>query len=210
MGPAAAWAVPAAIGAFGLYQSNQQQNAARKAQQRAGNVTNALGMEQLGALQELRKIADSYNPQDTAKTAIDTASEVSAQTLEKALRRLKVGYGGDGTGDTGYHLSAQRAVNDAFDPLKMFAANEMASAAQKKADMYARILGAPTGQIADSFFKSAALMPRSDPSGSMNLLSQALQRLFGQGGAGGSGDNPSGLTSGVFNSQGFTGGGLIT
>lgn len=186
-----AWAAPAALGALGLYQANQQNNAKRKAAEKAGNVSNAVGMEQLQALMKLREIADKYDPKDSTRVAVESASGVAAQSLEKALRRMKVGYGGSNPeGDSGFAVSAQRSVNDKLDPLKMFAAQETANESFKKADMYRMVLNAPTGQIADNYFKSAATMPGADPSGSLSLISQALQRLFAQkGGAGGRGDD---------------------
>ena len=186
----AAAAIPAVLGAVGLYQQNQQSNAARKAANKAGDVSKAIGTEQLSALMKLREIADKYDPEDSTRKAIESASAASAQTLEQALRRMKVGYGGGNPeGDTGFAVSAQRHVNDNLDPLKLFAANEMANMEGKRADMYQRILGAPTGQIADSFLKAAAMMPQSNPSGSLAMLSGALERIFNKkGGAGGSGD----------------------
>jgi len=194
MGPAAGVAIPAVMGAVGLYQANQQQNAARKEAKKAGDVSKAIGTEQLQALMKLREIADKYDPKDSTRIAVESASGVAAQTLEQALRRMKVGYGGGNPeGDTGFAVSAQRHVNDNLDPLKLFAAQEAANESFKKAEMYQKVLGAPTGQIADSFLKSAALMPTTNPSGSLAMLSQALERLLAQkGGAGGSGDAPGG------------------
>ena len=184
------WAAPAALGAFGLYQSGQQnkraQDAANRAQGKVGKITD----QQASAMEELRRLADAYDPAAHTKTAIDTASGVASQTLEKALRRMKVGYGGGNPeGDSGFAVSAQRGVNDAMDPLKRFAAEESIQGPLRKAAMYQGLLGAPTGQMANNYFNAASLSPRSDPAGSMAILAQALQRMFGdKGGAGGRGD----------------------
>ena len=189
MGAAAAWAVPAAVSLFGIHQSGQQANARNKMLKRGHQMQAAISEQQLAALRNLMGIADNYDPKAQTKVAVDAASGVASQTLERALKGIKGQAGPEGPGDSAFHVTGQRAVNDNLDPLKMFAAQETAMEASRKADMYQRVLGAPTGQIGESYFRMASSMPRSDPAGSMALLSQALQRMLaGQGGAGGRGD----------------------
>ena len=179
-------AIPGLIGLLGLKQNADQNKAANKQAGKAGKLSDV----QFAALQKLMGLADQYDPKAQTKVAVDAASGVASQTLERALKGIKGQAGPEGPGDSAFHVTGQRAVNDNLDPLKMFAAQETAMEASRKADMYQRVLGAPTGQIGDNYFRAAASMPRSDPAGSMALLSQALQRMLaGQGGAGGRGDS---------------------
>jgi hypothetical protein len=207
-------AIPGILGAVGLYQSGQQAKAQQKMQRRGMKAGEADAKITTGAKQSLADQAKAYDPKETTRLAVDTASKTAGATLESALQRLNTSYGGKNpAGDTRFSVNAQRATNDALDPLKAFAANEAALEPFRKAEMTRMVLNAPTGQLADTYFKGAALMPQSDPSGSLALLSQAIARMQG-GGAGGSGDrslraapgqNP---TGNEYPFQGVTFGGL--
>lgn len=181
--------VPGVLGAVGLYQSSQSQKKQDKALKSASDIQKAMGKEQFSALQQLNTLAGQYDPAKQTKIAVDAATKSTSQALERAFSNLRAKRG-NFTGDSEYHVQAQRGVNDQMDPLKMFVAEQLAAEPMKKAAMLQTVLGAPVGQIADSYFKSAAMMPRSDPTASMGLLSQALERMLAKpGGAGGSGDN---------------------
>lgn len=188
MGAAASWAVPAVLGIAGLKQSSDQAKAQQSAAKKAGKISDQVGAEQLLALKNLNELAASYDPKAETKMAVEQASKTAAQTLEQAFANLRAKRGSY-TGDTEYAVSAQHGVNDALDPLKLFAANEAIQEPWRKAQMQQLVLGAPTGQIADNYFKSAAILPKSDPSASLSVLSQALTRMLaGNSKAGGRGD----------------------
>ena len=182
--------VPGVLGALGLMQGNQQANAQRRTQEKglASAEKNDAAAQEIRDI--LKGIADKYNPREVTDQSIGHASDVAGATLDKSLRGLTSRYGGDNPGgDTGFSLSAQRATNDVLDPLKLFAAQERSMEASRKADMYQRVLGVPPSQMSDAYFKSASMMPRTDPTGSLAMLSQSIQRMLNPtGGAGGRGD----------------------
>lgn len=182
-------AIPAVLGAVGLYQSGKQAKAANKTAQKGLKVTERESAAKLEVMDLLKELADKYNPADQTKVAVDAASGVASQTLEKALRAIKGERGPSGPGDSEFHITSQRAATDALDPLKAFTAQMTADEPLRKAEMYQRVLGAPVGNMANDYFQAASLMPRSDPSGSLSILSQALQSWLNKpGGAGGTGD----------------------
>lgn len=192
MGAAASWVVPTVLGIAGLKQSSDQAKAQQKAAKKAGKVSDLVGNEQLKALQSLNELAANYDPKAETQAAVDQASKTAAQTLEQAFANLRAKRGSY-TGDTEYAVSAQRGVNDSLDPLKLFAANEAIQEPWRKAQMHQMVLGAPTGQIADNYFKSSAILPKSDPSASLSVLAQALTRMLaGNSKAGGRGDTYAG------------------
>src|SRR3990167_191891 len=188
---------PAIIAALGLWQSGQQAKAQQKVLKSGAAVSKETSNIQLDALKELSGIAKGYDPSKQTDTAVEYAGDVASKRLDTSLRSLRTMYGGgDPFGDSEFQVSAQRATNDALDPLKSFAANEKANEPMKQAAFWQAILGAPVGQISDGYFKAAGTMPVSDAGPSAIMLSQALQQLFAKkGGAGGSGDflntNPS-------------------
>lgn len=186
-------AIPVLLAAASIKQSSDQAKAQNKVAKKAVKASERESQARLDVMDILKGLADNYDPAAQTKTAVDAASGVASATLEKALRNIKVKFGASGPGDSEFHISGQRAANDALDPVRLFAAEQTAQEPMRRADMYARVLGAATGQTADSYFKAAATMPRSDPSGSLALLSQAIQRMTNRtpqpGGAGGSGDS---------------------
>lgn len=171
--------VPGILGAVGLMQSNKQQKKQTKAITKASDAQAELSAIQKEALDKLRSIAEGYNPGKETDAAVGYASDVAGANLDKALRRLRVGYGGGNpSGDTNFHISAQRAANDVYDPLKAFAADRKASETARTAALWQTILGVPAGQMADSYWKTAAMTPPGDSSASLQLLAQSLPKLF--------------------------------
>ena len=190
--------VPGVLGALGLMQSGRQATDQNRATNRALSTAEGDSARKGEMYDILKKLADEYDPKKQTETSVNYASDVAGQTLEKALRGISTNYSGANPGgDTAFHISGQRAANDALDPLKAFAANESAMEPMRKAEMYQRATNAPTGNLSDSYFRAASMMPRSNPAGSLNLLSQALQGwLSPQGGAGGTGDQAGSNASG--------------
>lgn len=174
-------AVPAVLGGIGLYQANQQQRKQNKALDRASRASSSVAGQQLDIMKLLRGLAEGYDPAKETDAAVGYASDRAGQTLEQSLRGLKVGYGGSNpSGDTNFHLSAQRATNDALDPLKAFAANAKANETAKKASLFQAVLGVPAGNLTQGYFNTAAMTPGGNAGPSALMLSQALQRLFAQ------------------------------
>lgn len=172
--------IPAVLGGIGLIESSKQQKKQTKAVKKASDASAELSAIQKEALDKLKAIASGYDPGQETEQAVGYASDVANANLQKALRGLRVTYGGGNpSGDTNFHISAQRAANDVYDPLKAFAADRKASETARLASMWQSILGVPVGQMADSYWKTAAMTPGGDSSASLQLLAQSLPKLFG-------------------------------
>lgn len=170
--PAAAWAVPSAIGALGLYQSNQQASAAR----RAGN---AAGKPTLAAQNDLYNLAQSYDPHTESLRAIAGANQNASQVFQESLKSANGNFlssGGSPTGDTAFNVNATNAGNRAIDPLRAFSAQLLSSETSRKADMFSRVFGAPVGNIANSYFQQAAGY-QGDAANSMKMFLDGLKNM---------------------------------
>ena len=118
-------------------------------------------------------------------TTHDLLKQVSAE-LAQASSDFSIA-GGQPTGDTAFNISASNLANRAYDPLKDFQANLESTRTARKSAMYNPVVGAPVGQLANSYF-TAANMNQPNYGPSIGLFTDSLKRLF-------AGATPSGLGS---------------
>lgn len=164
--------MPSAIGALGLYQSNQQAKSAR-------NAGNSALKPTLAAQQDIYGLAKAYDPHAEDQKAIAGANQNASQVFQQSLKGLNGNFlnaGGSPTGDTAFNVNATNAGNRAIDPLRAFTTQLLSSESQRKADMYGRVFGAPAGQIANSYFQQAA-GAQSDAGGAMAMFLQGLKQM---------------------------------
>lgn len=164
----------AAEGLYGLFSGgNNQANgyyaaAARNLQQR------------LALSQELRKMADAYNPQADTQQSVDFASQVAGKSLTQALGNLNAGYeaaGGNPGGDTRFNVSAQGAADRIYDPLKTFAAQQASQNYARKMAAYQEAVAADNGSIAGQYMQLGNTV-RTDPSSSYGMLASGLRSFL--------------------------------
>jgi len=174
-------ALGAILGGLGLIQSINASNQQNKLIGKGVKASARISAEQLKALQALNGLASGYDPMREAQAGVDLAKEQSQQTFEQALKNIRGSWGGYAGADSEFHISGQRAANDALDPLRNFIAQTRANATLKKMGAYQTVLSVPAGQIASNYFNAAGAINSPDPSGSLQMLSQGLNSIFKKG-----------------------------
>lgn len=173
-------AIPAVVSLIGLSQANKQQKEQTKAVKKAGKASERVSEMQFDVMDLLKSLATGYDPAAETQGAVDFAEKGASRTLDSALRGVKTSYGGrNPSGDTNFHISAQNATDNVLGPLAAWEAGQKASETGRKAALLQSVLGVPAGNLTDSYFKTAALTPGGNAAGSAVMLSQALQKMFG-------------------------------
>ena len=175
---AEAWAIPAIIGAVGLYQSDKANDAAIN----AGKPSKALDKMKLQAMQALMQIAQGFDPAKETDQAVGYAKESSAATLAQALKSLSGDYrqaGGVPGNSSAFNVSSQRTADNILGPLQQWIAGQRAQETQKKANLYSQILGTAPGQLGDTYYRQAQTA-QSQQYGMLGtqMLGTALNQLF--------------------------------
>lgn len=202
--PAAAIpAISVGLGALGLLQANEHarkqgnlQNQALAQQQAAINSAEAGNKPVVEALAEMLAMARKYDPGRETQIAVDRASEVTENTLAKALGGLNARYraaGGVPGLSSEFNVKAQGLTNRVTDPLREFVANQKVNEFAKKLAAFQAVNGGNPGNLAANYFNAAAqnaalsqaYAPNYGPG--LNLLSNALQQLFNKPGSEASG-----------------------
>lgn len=170
--------VPGVLGAAGLMQAEKARKGQEKTSRKGLKIADRESAAKLDIMDLLKGIAEGYDPAKEDQAAVEHAQGVSEQSLRRSLGGLRVANPA-GSGDSEFHVSAQRAVNDALDPLKAFTAERKSSETPRKAQLFQAVLGAPIGNLSESYFRGAATMPQANFGAPAQMLSQALQGLFG-------------------------------
>lgn len=171
--------ISAGIGIAGLVGGKKAQKRQAKALKGQERLTRLLA----GAVEEMLARARAFDPAQSTQEAVDFASSTTQNTLEKGLRNLgaKLRQGGATPGsDTEFRVRAQGFTDRATDPLRAFIAERKANEFFLKQQAFAQALGAPTGNILQSFGNMS--QGGFDPSASLQLLGKGLGGLFGGGG----------------------------
>lgn len=172
--------IPGILGAVGLLQANKQQKAQTNAVKKAGKASERISNMQFDVMEMLKQLSDNYDPAKETADATEFGKKQAGATLERSLAGVRTRYGGGNpSGDTNFHVSAQNATDSVLGPLAAWSADRKASETARKAGLYQAVLGVPAGQLRDSYFKTAALTPGGNPAGSAMMLAQSLQGLFG-------------------------------
>lgn len=169
--------ISAATGVLGLLQASN----AQKQQGRYINSAIAAQQPQIAAQNQILQNAEAYDPAQQDKLAFSAANQNAGQTLSSQLGSMLGNFtqgGGQPAGDTAFNLASQGAANRVMDPLRMWAAQQVALEPQKKADALSAVFRAPAGQISDTYFNAAKFAGgNADPSGSINALVNALSKM---------------------------------
>lgn len=172
------WAVPAALGAIGLYQSDKANDAAINAQKPQKSLDKA----KLEAVKALMSIAQGYDPAKETEGAVNYAKDSSAQTLAQALKSLAADYrlgGGVPGNSSAFNVSSQRTADNVLGPLQQWVAGQKAQETQKKANLYSQILGTAPGQLGDTYYQQAMTQQAASYGQTgTNLLVGALQSMM--------------------------------
>jgi len=181
------WAVPAAVGALGLYQQDQANDASKNAVKKGLKAQESVDAPKIEAMNALLQLAKNYDP--TAETAglVKQAKSETADTLSKTLASLNSKYSLSGSpgNTTNFQLDAQKATNETLGPFAAWVAQQGANATQKKANLLSSVFGANVGNVSDAYFKSAQLNAAADQpaTGAISLISQGLQNLWPSSGS---------------------------
>lgn len=186
----AAVALPIAsmvLGGIGLVQQAQ----AQKKQADLANKAIKAGEFTKAAQQRQFNIAENYDPAREDAAAITNASNNANTQFRQALGKASSDFsiaGGQPTGDTAFNISASNLANRAYDPLKDFQANLESTRTARKSAMYNPVVGAPVGQLANSYF-TAANMSQPNYGPSLSLFTDSLKKLFAGAAPSGFGSN---------------------
>ena len=206
MGPAIF--VPAIMGGIGLLAANEQ------ARKQRSQINSSLDLQREGleqakyaqepiiqSLYKMLELAKGYNPAKETDIAVSRASEVTGDTLEKALRGLNARYrsgGGTPGNSSEFNVRTQGMTDRVTDPLREFIANAKANEFAKKLAAFQAVNGGNAGNLASNFFNaaqfSANMADKFQPNygASLGLLGNAIQGWLNKsgepGGAGGTGD----------------------
>lgn len=180
--PAALPIAGLALGGLGLFQQSQQAKAQSEAMRKATKPAEIQAL----AMKDLLAQGERYNPHEEDKLAIQSSNQNALQLLQQQLGALNggfIGSGGSPTGDTAFNVNATNTANRVLDPLKMFQAQLASTETSRKMAALSPVLGAPSGQMANSYFQQAQMLqPNYGPS--LGMFSNALGKLFPQQAAG--------------------------
>lgn len=194
----AAVAIPAVIGALGLYQANQQSNSQRNAQNAALNASKTANAPITEALQNMLDMAKTHDFHQDTINSVANAQEVGAATLQKALGNLNGQYraGGGVPGNSSeFNVKALQTSRGVLDPLSIWTADQNQNEFARRLSAFQAVNGGNTGSLSSDYWKYASSLPQPNYSGGMTLLNQALNNFVTrQGGAGGSGDSRSNMS----------------
>lgn len=185
---------PLSLGLGGLSLIGGKNSAKKKdkALAKAGKVTDwEFALKKL-----LTGEAMNHNYGQDTSTAVNSAAQVTQNTLQKAMTNLDATYrsgGGQPTGDSEFKVLAQSRARRITDPLSLFAADMKANEFTRRmnAILAAAGAGGPAGQIASNYMNMANSYNPNFGAG-LDLLAGGLGGIpnpFG-GKKVGSGNNP--------------------
>lgn len=196
-----------ALSGAGLLQNREAQRKQDNAQKQATDYNSrAVALQEdeyrnfkSPAFQRMFDLASSYDPIAEARGSVEHASNVTKDTITRAMRGLNADFraGGVNPANTSeFNVRATGMTNRAADPLRAFIADATANPSLKKMQAFESIVGgSPAGGLTNAYFNGAGnVAGLGGPGGDFTGVARLLDQLMKKGpdpmmtGAGGSGD----------------------
>jgi hypothetical protein len=180
-----AWVIPALttlIGGIGVHQQSKQANAARKTAEKGIAAQDRMSEPMLRAMESMLSRAQSYDPSAETDAAVKSASETTQKTLERALTNLNARYragGGTPQNSSEFGVRAQGVSNHILENLSQFIAERRGSEFARKQSALQSVIGAPVGQIADGYFRSAQMQNPGNMAPMLEMLIRGIEGFRG-------------------------------
>lgn len=164
--PQAAAPIGLATGGIGLLQDlmnsgrqNDLYNNAQDLQRQGLDMTRQIAAPQIGAENQMYANAQNYNPVNEAQAGVSRAKDIFKTSLGTALGNVASSFAQNGSmpgQNSEFNVRSQDVTNNVSSPFQSYLADALSNPTQQKANMWSSIIrSAPSGSLADNYFKGA-------------------------------------------------------